>query len=190
MNNIIFANDTRMKDFAESMKSFTLPRWHQISNLGLYMDQVVTIIENELMPLLDFEKESFITSSMINNYVKLGVMSKPEKKKYFREQIACLIVITMLKQSYSISDVRYGINISLNNLDPQTAYDRFCDYFEYSIRTVAENVMSSNDSLSINFGFSGNDAIIAMAAGSFAVKVFSLKMLEIIREDDIPIADN
>ena len=42
--------------------------------------------------------DTIITHSMINNYVKLGIMPAPVKKKYSREHIAYLIIICCLIQ--------------------------------------------------------------------------------------------
>ena len=42
---------------------------------------------------------------MINNYVKDGVLPRPEQKKYSRDHLALLMVICMLKQVLSIQDV-------------------------------------------------------------------------------------
>ncbi len=184
MDNINFANDSRMIEFAQSAMNFFLPRWDKIPSLGLYMDQVVTVIEKELAPVLGFDNEAFITASMINNYVKLGMVSKPDKKKYYREHIACVLIITILKQSLAISDIRLGMDATLKTLNSEKAYNRFCDYVEYSIKTVAESVISSDDSTEIDFKFVIGDAMITMAACSFATKIFTSKMVAIIREDE------
>ena len=112
MNHLNFGNDERMAVFADSVASFRLPRWEQIPTLGLYMDQVVTVVEKSLTPLLGFGGEAFITAAMVNNYVKLGMVRKPEKKKYDREHIAGLLVITVLKQSLAIRDIRQGTLIT------------------------------------------------------------------------------
>lgn len=184
LENIIFANDIRMKEFAESISEFKLPRWEQIPSLGLYMDQVVTVIEKVLTPVLGFNGEAFITSSMINNYVKLGMVRKPDKKKYSREHIACVLIITILKQSLAISDIRLGMDAVLKRINSENAYNSFCDYVEYAIKTVATSVISSDTSAEIDFKFVIGDAMITMAACSFATKIFTGKMVSMIREDE------
>lgn len=183
MENINFASDVRMKEFAEKASEFKLPRWEQIPSLGLYMDQVVTVTEKMLAPVLGFNGEAFITSSMINNYVKLGMMQKPDKKKYSREHIACILVITILKQSLAISDIRLGMDAILKQINTENAYNSFCDYVEYAIKTVALSVISSDASAYIDFKFNIGNAMITMAACSFATKIFTGKMVSIIRED-------
>ena len=70
MGNVNSVKNSSMIAYAESVSQFKLPRWEQIPTLGLYMDQVVTVIEHALSPLIGFNGEAIITPSMINNYVK------------------------------------------------------------------------------------------------------------------------
>ena len=44
MENIQLFSDSRMMEYAETAEKFRLPRWEQIPTLGLYMDQVVTVM--------------------------------------------------------------------------------------------------------------------------------------------------
>lgn len=87
---------------------YHLPDWEAIPDLGLYMDQVIVLLEQYLtfIPTPTGSKEKFVTSSTINNYVRLKIMPAPVKRKYFRVHIAYLIMILTMKQSISISDVQ------------------------------------------------------------------------------------
>ena len=88
--------------------NYHLPDWDSIPDLGLYMDQVVVLLVQYLsfIPSIPGGKESFVTSSAINNYVRLKIMPAPVKRKYYRVHIAYLIMILTMKQSISISDVQ------------------------------------------------------------------------------------
>ena len=179
MNQILWSQDSRMTDFVAGISGFHLPRWEQIPALGLYMDQVVTVIEEALLPILSFTGEAFITSSMVNNYVKLGMVKKPEKKKYNREHIAGLIVITILKQSLAIGDIRLGIDAVVASQEQGRAYDSFCDYLERALGIVADGVVSPENRAVVELD---GDPMIIMATCSFATKIFAAKMLSIVRE--------
>ena len=182
MENIQLFSDSRMMEYAETAEKFRLPRWEQIPTLGLYMDQVVTVIDQVLNPLIGFDEEAILTPSMINNYVKLGIVMKPDKKKYSREHIASLILITVLKQCTAIGGIRLGIDTALKTADKQSSYDSFCDYVERSVRIVAKSVVSSDESVKMNFDFNSEHALITMAACSFATKIVTAKMVSIMRE--------
>ena len=73
---------------------------------------------------------------MINNYVKQGIMPAPEKKKYSRAHIAYLMVICVLKQVYSISDIGKLISLTIQYFELSKAYNRFCANLEISVKNV------------------------------------------------------
>ena len=57
-----------------------IPRWNELPEIDLYLDQVVNYLEKYLGILNVNRDEKIITKTMINNYVKLGIMPAPEKK--------------------------------------------------------------------------------------------------------------
>lgn len=65
----------------EELQQYHLPRWEELPDIELYMDQVITLIERYLSPLVGQTDSKVITSAMINNYVKLNIMPKPNKKQ-------------------------------------------------------------------------------------------------------------
>ncbi len=79
-----------------------------IPNFGLYSDQVIEFVEDLL------GKRRKLTSSMINNYVKMQLMPRPTKKKYYNEHIRRLIIITLLKSVYSLDEIKIIFKNGLN----------------------------------------------------------------------------
>lgn len=63
------------------MKNYTFPRWNDLPEIELYMDQVITYMNDKLKDTY-FYDEKFITKSMINNYVKTGIVHPPVKALY------------------------------------------------------------------------------------------------------------
>lgn len=110
---------------------YHLPEWDAIPDLGLYMDQVVMLLTQYLtfIPAGDGEKESFVTSSTINNYVRLKIMPAPVKRKYFRIHIAYLIMILTMKQSISISDVQKIIPSDIPEENVRAVYEDYSAKF-------------------------------------------------------------
>ena len=104
-----YKNDTlnaRLQDWLSGMEQFDLPDWNTLPQLDLYMDQVIILLKQHLAPLHHGEEDKAITSSIINNYVRMKIMPAPVKKKYSRVHLACLIMICVLKQSLSISRIQ------------------------------------------------------------------------------------
>ena len=58
-----------------SIRGFRLPRYYEIPNMGLYLEQTTKYINQCIQPL-GFEN---VTSTMIRNYVKHGLITNPEK---------------------------------------------------------------------------------------------------------------
>lgn len=70
---------------------------------------------------------------MVNNYVKHGYLTKPDKKKYQRQQIARLIAITTLKSVFSIQEIAQTLNTLQTQASSDQLYDAFVDYMNQGI---------------------------------------------------------
>ena len=89
----------------QRMNEYEPAAWALIPDLGLYMDQVVTYIERQLESLYGAASKGILTPSMINNYVKSGLIPRPLGKKYYREHLALLMMIVSLKPVASMDDI-------------------------------------------------------------------------------------
>ena len=119
--------------------NFHLPRWNELPSIDLYIDQLVSLLEKYLSGYIknDNDKDDkLITKTMINNYVKHGVVEPPVNKKYNKNHMATLFVVFILKQVYSISDIKRLISLGLNTSSIEEAYNRFCSELEKAIRIV------------------------------------------------------
>ena len=108
------------------IEQFRMPRYREIPDVGLYLDQTVKYINRFLTPLGCME----ITSSMVSNYVKKGYISNPVKKQYDAEQIAYLFFISVAKSVLSMDNIARLFAMQKRMYDAETAYDFFCDELE------------------------------------------------------------
>ena len=122
-------------EYASELKHIVLPRYDNIPRIPLYMDQLLGYLEETLAPLYA-GSEKIITSSMVNNYVKQGILAAAHAKKYTREHIAYLIVICTLKQTFSIAEIEKLIASQIASFETAVAYDYYCDAFENAIRAL------------------------------------------------------
>lgn len=135
---------------------YHLPDWEAIPDLGLYMDQVIVLLEQYLtfIPTPAGSKEKFVTSSTINNYVRLKIMPAPVKRKYHRVHIAYLVMILTMKQSLSISDVQKVIPPMDSSEDEVLSvyedysekFRRLALFFNQQVQSAAEGVRSTEQS--------------------------------------------
>ena len=138
--------------------NFHIPRWYELPAIELYLDQVVKLINSCLSPYIFFNSSCFdgeaslLTKTMINNYVKYNLIEAPIKKQYSKVQIAKLFVICVLKQVYSMQDIKNLIEIALKNSPIEDAYNKFCNLFEEALRCTYNRIdfidnNSSSDNL-------------------------------------------
>ena len=129
-----------IKMATSTITNFHIPRWSELPNLDLYLDQTVTILEKYLKNYIGNKDETIITKTMINNYVKQGLIKPPKNKKYNKIHIATLFVICTLKQIYSISDISELIKLAINTARFNHAYDQFCEALEKAILYTFEGI--------------------------------------------------
>ena len=123
-----------MKLEAEDLLNYHLPRFNELPEIELYIDQVICVLQKNLAIFSKNKDIPVITPSMINNYVKQDVMNPPVKKKYDRNHIAYLFVICILKRSMSISEIKESIDIMIKNYSVEDGYNLFCEELEKAIK--------------------------------------------------------
>ncbi len=115
---------------ADSIREFRLPRYQEIPNVGLYLEQATKYVCEYLAPLGEYS----LTPSMISNYVKKGLVANPVKKQYGREQIAYLFFIAVAKSVLSLDALTGFIKLQQQTYTLPKAYDYFCEEFENLLR--------------------------------------------------------
>ena len=113
-------------ELTESIKDFRLPRYNEIPNVGLFLEQTTKYISDILAPLPGIT----ITSSMISNYVKKKLIANPIKKQYDRDQVAYLIFIAVAKSVLSLEHIQALIDLQKRVSEKKQAYEYFCFAFE------------------------------------------------------------
>jgi Domain of unknown function (DUF1836). len=167
----------RFIEWVDLMDTYQLPRWSELPAIELYMDQVVEFVNECLAPLFPNNKK-IITSTMINNYVKLKMIESPVKKRYARGHIASIIAITILKQIFPIIEITKGIAIHKKKYGSEKAFDLFCSEQEQAIKKICMQIKNEG-----NFNFhidkQENMLLLELATIAFASKVFAVNMLEV-----------
>ena len=160
----------KLRRWEKYLDDFRLPRWEEIPNLGLYMEQV-TVLLREYLDYLppELKDEQFITAATINNYVRIKVMPEPQKKRYYRVHIAYLIIICTLKQSLSIAFIQKFIPLGLSADEVRAVYEKYAlqhrksaEYFVNQVRLAAADLLDHR--LTTEMAVRETDELIAMSA--------------------------
>ena len=117
------------------LTAYAPPAWDQLPDLGLYMDQVITYMERQCRALYPVSG-SILTPSMINNYVKCGLVKRPLGKKYDRVQLAQLMMLCTLKQVASLEEMKQLLTPPKGE-DAKELYAAFCRTQESVFQTLA-----------------------------------------------------
>ncbi|AYE37443.1 DUF1836 domain-containing protein [Companilactobacillus zhachilii] len=160
----------------DKMEDYRLPRFDELPELDLYRDQLLTLVDKYIGPVW-LEDGPVVTTSMVNNYVKNGLMPHPEKKRYTREHLAYLIAITFLKQVVSISEIQEGLDVQTKlNGGIAKAYDFFCEKQELALKMLnhrEEGQVLSEKNQSAAY------LLVEMVTIAFATKLITKKILMI-----------
>ena len=116
----------QMTEWADIMEGHILPDWDDLPQLELYMDQVVILAAqymSHLGPMLGEEKP--VTPAMINNYVKMGLIAPPVKKRYRRSHLACIIMICVLKRSLTMAAIQRLMPPGMDEAEIERLYRSF-----------------------------------------------------------------
>ncbi len=156
--------------FRDEIGTFRLPRFHELPDVGLYMDQVVSIVDKYFKVLDRDDDKPIITSSMVNNYVKLGIIPPPIKKKYEPKHLAYLIMICLLKQVLTMSEITLLLGWEEGEFVEK--YDNFCDLQERIFSDL--DISDTNDPLALS--------MLALTTKLYAQKLIKIQ-LDAIREE-------
>jgi len=112
------------------MASIHVSRYSELPRLDLYLDQLLTLVQEELS-FMSVPGETVLTGSMVNNYVKLKLIPAPEKKRYSRDHVAYLVFVCSLKRVFSIAQVQQLIGLGREaDVDLEQSYDEMCRALE------------------------------------------------------------
>ncbi|MBM6897202.1 DUF1836 domain-containing protein [Pseudoflavonifractor capillosus] len=111
--------------------------WDRLPDIPLYMDQVVSYLTRQMVC---FEPGDGLTSAMINNYIKDGLLSRANGKKYGQEHLAYLTAISALKQVLSVREMRTLVAIGRENGTSEQQYDYFCRFLDQALNQAAQQL--------------------------------------------------
>mgnify|MGYP006383921625 CR=1 FL=1 len=156
----------------ESIRNFRMPRYEELPDGGLYLEQTAQYMNQILKPLGCVS----ITSSMISNYVKKGLIQGPVKKRYYAEQIAYLFYIVIAKHVLTLEHILLLKELQEQSYTKEVAYNYFCEELEnvlfvtFGIKKKVDKIGNTVSYEKIMF----RDVIIAVANCIFLTNCFNL----------------
>lgn len=174
-----------LEKWLNELSKFSYKDYHELPDIDLYMDQVVTFLEKQLAIFQTSSADKQITSSMINNYVKGEVVSAPISKKYNREHLALIEEVCTLKQVLSIAEVKQVIDERYRKEEKPNdeVFNHFrelltlknnevIDIAKRTLEKIEANDLTALTDLAVDFALSANAFIIISKRILFLNKLF------------------
>ena len=139
----------KLERWRSYMVDFRLPTWESLPDMELYMDQVISLVNRYLNLIPQDDTNPVITASAVNNYVRLRMMPAPERKRYRRHHMACVIMICILKQSLTLAEIQRILPVEMTEENIRQTYHAFVgkmasttDLFIDQVAEVADQVLT------------------------------------------------
>lgn len=165
-------NEEYRRQLAEYVAEFRLPRYRELPDIGLHLEQV-TRYASRYVP-------SQLTVSMVSNYVKQKLIPGPVKKCYFQESIAYLIFLSYIKTVIPLEDIRLMMEVQKSSYELRVAYDYFCDELENLLQYVCG--LRETPAV-IGSSRSQEKELLRTALLSITYKIYLDQYLRLIREE-------
>ncbi|MBR3147324.1 MAG: DUF1836 domain-containing protein [Eubacterium sp.] len=147
--------------------------WDQIPDIDLYKDQLTEYLKRQHIGFV-LGMEEPLTSAMINNYIKAGVLPRAKGKRYDRDHIACLTAVALLKQVLSVQETGELLNMSIDDGDVRAFYDKYRDVLADELDNVAYELDKADSDESIK------ELALSLAVRSYADKLLCRELLMIL----------
>jgi len=114
-----------------TLATFKLVSWDELPAVPIYMDQLLQLVNQRLAPL----SLPAVTKTMVNSYVKQHFFSRPVGHQYNRNQLVAVLVVTILKQDFSLATISRAILAIRESRLIEQRYGEFATTFEQALRT-------------------------------------------------------
>ena len=146
--------------------------WDTLPDIELYMDQVISYLPRQSAG----GKIPAITSAMINNYVKDGLLPRANGKRYRKEHLVYLTAIGILKNVLTVRDMKLLLGQVVPEGQEPEFYDRLLGGIDRAFQAVDADIDPELTQEDIT-----NQAM-HLALYSFAAKTACEQLLGVVRE--------
>ncbi len=171
-----------LQQWARSFGEFKANEWDTLPDIDLYMDQVIGYLNRQLKNQGKDEEGQILTPSMINNYVKSGQVTHPDRKKYVREHLAQLYMLCSMKQILTIPDASELIRrLSGNGRGIKEVYDAFV-LDQHVINEGIASVIEQTDAVSSEYDLMR--IAIGLVLNATAERIAAERIIALLRAND------
>ncbi len=163
-----------LKELKARMETQRPAAWDDLPDLSLYMDQVIGYMPRQL---IRYGGEEWLTSAMVNNYIKDGLLPRAEGKRYSKVHLAYLTEICALKQILPVKDA--GLLAGHRGQEEaEEAYAAFREELDRALGETAQRLDTEREKEELP------RLALALALRSYADKLACQRIIELIRGEE------
>lgn len=136
--------DTR--SFDEILRDNRPQEWELLPDIELYMDQLLSYVNRQIPEQM---RDQELTKSMVNNYIKQQIISRPNGKRYTRQHIAELSYIMMLKEVIPIQQCKELFDLLEIEDQMRVVYEKFQNMLDETLLDTSEKLAAMKSENSI-----------------------------------------
>lgn len=162
-----------LKELKSRLETQRPADWDSLPDLSLYMDQVIGYMPRQL---IQYGEEERLTSAMVNNYIKDGLLPRAEGKRYGKTHLAYLTAICALKQ---VLPVREAGTLAGQHADrgAEAMYGDFCGQLDRALKATAQRLDGDLEREELPA------LALELALRSYAEKLACERVLDLLRAD-------
>ena len=165
-----------IKELKERLLAERPAQWEGLPDLALYMDQVIGYMSRQL---ICWDGEDRLTSAMVNNYIKDGLLPRAEGKRYAKAHLAYLTQICALKQVLPVKDA--GLLAGRGGEeDIQARYEEFRAGLGQAMTDTAQRLPDGCTKEELA------DLALELALHSYADKLACQRIIQLLRQEEAP----
>jgi len=111
--------------------------WRDLPDIALYMDQLISYMPRQL---IRFDGGETLTSAMVNNYIKDGLVPRADGKRYRPVHLGYLTAVCALKKVLSVREIRTLVEAGNQIGCDQARYDYFCRVLDEALTGAAQSL--------------------------------------------------
>ena len=162
-----------LKELKLRMETQRPASWDGLPDLSLYMDQVIGYMPRQL---IQYGEEERLTSAMVNNYIKDGLLPRAEGKRYGKTHLAYLTAICALKQVLPVKEAGMLAGEHAGEGADQL-YGRFCAQVDRALKTTAQRLDGDLEREDLP------QLALELALRSYAEKLACQRVMDLLRQD-------
>ena len=168
-----------LKQLKEKLERERPTAWEDLPDIALYMDQVISYMPRQL---INFKEDDQLTSAMVNNYIKDGLVPRADGKRYGPVHLGYLTAVCAMKKVLSVKDMRAMLDSVPDSKEPEAIYNYFSRALDTALSEAAANLNTDIPEEQLP------NLALSLGLRSYANQLACARVLDIIRERN-PVQD-